>query len=111
MPAGLVEDGDPSRGRSEIIIGIFGIDTALNGMPLRLVIESADRISCRYFDLFFDQVEIHHFFRDTMLYLDTGVHLHEVEIAVLIHEEFDRSHAFVVDGGSRFDGGISHTLP
>src|SRR5229473_8074380 len=100
MPARLVQHRDPARRRPEIIIGVLSIDTAFDGMSLRLIIETADRIACRYFYLFFYQVEIHHFLCHAMLYLDTGVHLHEIEIAVFVHQEFNGAYTLVVDGRS-----------
>jgi hypothetical protein len=38
---------------------------------------------------------------DGVLHLDAGVHLDEVELAVLVHQEFDRAGVLVADlGGS-----------
>ena len=59
-------------------------------------------------NLFFDQVEVDHFFRYTMLHLDPRIHFHEIKIAVLIHEELNRSNTFIIDGAGGFLGGLSH---
>src|SRR5258706_2074252 len=45
-----------------------------------------------------------------MLYLDPRVHLHEIEVAMLVHEKFDGAYALVIDGRSRLDSRISHAL-
>src|SRR5262249_3235884 len=52
-------------------------------------------------DLALDQVDVGDHFRDWMLDLDTRVHLDEMKLAVLIHEEFDRACVAVADGGER----------
>src|SRR5579859_1905332 len=79
-------------------------------MALGLVVESADGVAGGDLDLFFYEIEIDHFFSDAMFYLDTGVHLHEVEVAVFVDEEFYRPHAFVVDGGGGLYSGVAHAL-
>ena len=43
-----------------------------------------------------------------MLHLDAGVHLHEVEAAAAIHQEFDRAGALVVDRAGCGHGRIAH---
>ena len=45
-----------------------------------------------------------------MLYLDSGIHLHKKEVAVLVYQEFDRSGAFVADVFSRFYRRVAHCL-
>ncbi len=47
----------------------------------------------------FHQVDAGHRLGDRMLHLDAGVHLDEVELAVLIHEELDRTRVLIADGG------------
>jgi hypothetical protein len=60
--------------------------------------------------LFFDQIVIGNFFRDRVLNLNTGVHFHEIELAVFVDQEFDRSCSFVIDGLRTFNSGFSHRL-
>src|SRR5688572_16038267 len=43
-----------------------------------------------------------------MLHLDPGVHLHEIKIAVLVHEKLNRSDTFILHGKRRLDGSLSH---
>ena len=45
----------------------------------------------RDLDLQAHQVEPGHQFRDRVLHLEAGVHLQEVEPAILVHQEFDRA--------------------
>src|SRR5690606_39918381 len=81
--------GDPSGRRPESIGGIFGVDTALHGIQVRIIILTRYRYTRGNLDLFFDQVIVGYFFGDGMFHLDAGVHLHEVEVSVLVEEEFD----------------------
>src|SRR5690606_29770355 len=43
-----------------------------------------------------------------MLYLYTGVHFHKVEVAMLIYQELDGTHAFVTNSRRRFLGSFAH---
>jgi hypothetical protein len=45
-----------------------------------------------------------------MLYLDTGVHLHEVEVVVLVHQELYGTYALIFDSFAGANGCISHLL-
>src|SRR5690606_2052790 len=87
---------------------IFGIDPTFHGVELGEIIFPTDFFSCRYLDLFLDQVKIRHFFRDGMLYLNPGIHLHKVEVPVLVHEEFNGTRALIADGFGAFNGGRTH---
>src|ERR1035437_7945437 len=46
-----------------------------------------------------------------MLYLDTGVHFHKIEIAVLINKKLDSSHTFIINSRSGLYGSIPHSGP
>src|SRR5580692_4951471 len=108
MPPRLMQHIDPARRRPEIIIGVLSVDPAFDGVPLRFVIQPADRLARRYLYLFFDQIEIRDFLRHAMLYLDTRIHLHEVEIAMLVHQEFNGAHTLIIDRRSGLDGSLTH---
>src|ERR1700754_2617887 len=108
MSARLMKHIDPTWRRPEIIVRIFRIDTALDSMSLWFIVYSANAISGSYFYLFFNKIKIDDFLRHTMFYLDTGIHLHEVEITMLVHEELDSTHALVIDGRSSFDSSLTH---
>ena len=75
------------------MVRIFSIYPAFNCMHLRKIIFTGDLFPCCYFYLLFDKIIIHYLFRNTMFYLYTGIHFHEIKIPVLIHKEFNRSHA------------------
>ena len=49
--------------------------------------------------------------RHRVLHLDTGIHLHEVEVAIGIDQELYRTHALVTDGLPGLNGGLAHALP
>jgi len=64
-----------------------------------------------HFQLPFDQVKASHFFSDTVLNLEAGVHLHEVELVrVSVKDEFNRTSVGVVHGLGCGNGGIAHLL-
>src|SRR5690349_4746370 len=77
-----MEGSNLSRAWPEIIVRIFGIDAAFHGMTVWEITFPGNRNACCYFDLFFDEIMIDHFFCYWMLHLDTGVHLHEIEVFV-----------------------------
>src|SRR5580693_3733966 len=59
-------------------------------------------LTARDTDLRFHQIDSGHCFGDRMLNLDTGVYFDEVEIAFLIHQEFNGSRIAVADGADGF---------
>src|SRR5687767_562918 len=110
MAAGLMKCCYPSRRRTEIIIRIFGVDPALNGVHLWFVVQTGNGITCSNFYLLFDKVVVYHFFRYAMFYLDTGIHFHEIEIAMLVDQEFDGAYAFIINSRCRFNSSFAHSL-
>ena len=61
MTSRLMQHGDPARRGPEIIIGVFRVDTAFDGMALGFIVQPADGVARRYFDLFLDEVKINYF--------------------------------------------------
>ena len=53
-------------------------------------------------DLRAHQIDARHHLGDGMLHLDAGIDFNEVEIALFIHQEFDRSRVAVADGFQGF---------
>ena len=98
MATRLVQHSYLSRRWPEIIVRIFCIYAAFNSVHLRIISFAYDLFAHCYFNLFFYEVVVDHFFCNTMFYLDTCIHFHEVKIAVFIYKEFDCSYTFVVDG-------------
>ena len=101
---------DPSRGRTEVVLGILGVDPAFDRMATQLdvLLANADRFTTGDAELLSDQIHSRHHFGDGMLHLNPGVHLHEIEPAVAIQKEFDRAGAFVIDAAGCSDGGFAH---
>jgi len=99
---------DSAGAGSEAVEGVFGIDAALHGMRLREVVVAGDVFAGGDFDLLLDEVEVDDFFGHGVFHLNAGVHLHEVEVAILIDEEFDGAYAFVVDGRTGGNCGGAH---
>ena len=62
-------------------------------------------------DLLLHDVDPCHHFRYRMLHLDAGVHLEEIEIKVLVDEEFDGAGIVVSDLPADPDSGLAHLLP
>ena len=70
----------------------------------------AQRSSVRDADLLFDQVNSRHPLCDRMFYLDSCVHLHKVEIVILLEQKFNRSCICIMCSFCRFHRCISHFL-
>ncbi|MNV87685.1 hypothetical protein D3C71_1818270 [compost metagenome] len=111
MTTRRVEVGDFSRARSEVVKRIFSIDPAFDRVHIRQVIFSGDWNSRSYFNLFFDQVVVDHFFCYRVFHLDTGIHFHEIEVAVFINQEFNCSGTFILYCNSTFNGCLTHSFP
>ncbi len=61
-------------------------------------------------NLLFDQVDIGDHLGDGMLHLDTRVHLEEVQIAVLVHQELHGAGVGVADLPHGLDDQMAHAL-
>ena len=92
--------GDAARRRQEAGVGILGVDAALDGVAARreqrLGIER-EPLAPRDPDLPLHQVDAGDHLGDRMLDLQPGVHLEEVERAVLVEQELDRAGVGVAD--------------
>src|ERR1700744_5939903 len=97
MATGCMQRSYFTRAWAEVVIWVFCIYAALYGMYLWLVVAAADRHTCSYFYLLLYQVVADHFFCYLMLYLYTGIHFHKIEVAVLIYQELNGTHAFIVN--------------
>src|SRR5262245_42501048 len=112
--AGRMVRGDETGTRLEVPIGIFGVHPALDRMAAEageVSLRDAHRLTRGDADLLLHQVEPCHHFGDRMLYLDPGVHLHEVEALVLIEQELDGPRADVVDRRREPHRGLAHRAP
>src|SRR6185312_4772226 len=102
-----MEISDLSGSRTKVIERILGIDTAFDGVHRWLVVLARDGYTSSNLDLFLDQVKVDHLFSNRVLNLDTGVHLHKVEVAVLVNQKLDSARAFIFYSFGAFDGGIA----
>ena len=85
---------DESGRRHEALIGILGVDAALDRVTERR--QRTDRIDVEPLaagnpDLPVDEVEAGHHLGHRMLDLQPGVHLEEIERAVVVEQELDRA--------------------
>ena len=103
---------DRSRRRTEVLLRIFRIDPALNGMPrdMDVFLSITQSLSVRNTDLFLDQVNACHPFGDRMLHLDPGIHLHEIKISVLLQKELNRPGICIMSRFCRLHCRLSHLL-
>src|SRR5262249_54966870 len=99
------EPFDFARTRHEIVLGILGIDPALDGMSgLSDVTLSPRQIaSGRYFDLGFHQVDADHAFRDCVFHLEPRIHFEKIEVLLLIQKKFEGPGANVTHRSGSLD--------
>src|SRR5690606_34621422 len=102
----VVRDEAGPRGER---VGVLRVDAALDGVAARHeegLVGEQDRIARRDADLLGDEIDARDELRDGVLDLDAGVHLHESEVAPLVHEELKRTGGRVAALAHRpLDGG------
>ena len=98
--------------RQEVAVGVLGIEADLDGMAVdaKLILRQRQPAAGRDHELPFDQVLAGDRLGHRMLDLQAGVHLHEVEGAVLVGDELDGARALVADRLGGGDGGLAHRL-
>ncbi len=90
--------GDPPGSRPEPVIGILGVDPALDGMPTDLYsVGQRKRLTGRDAELFLDQIVPRDLLRHRVLYLDARIHLQEVEASIAIEQKLHGAGADVAD--------------
>ncbi len=91
---------------------IFSVDAAFDGVPadLDIFLLESKRQPCGAANLLLDDIDTGDHFGDGMLNLHAGVHFHEIEIPVLIEQEFDGADAGVVDLFSGIHRSLPHLL-
>jgi len=84
---------DLPRGRQEIIRRILGVNTAFECVSswLNLLLRKRQQLTRGNFNLLFDQIDAGGHFGDWVFYLNSGVHFEEIETAILIQQELNRS--------------------
>ena len=102
---------DQLAGRGQkAAIRVLGIDPHFNRMAAHgeRLLQAGQPLACCHAQLPLDQVQTGDHFGDRMLDLQPGVHLHEVEGAAGIHDEFDRAGADIADRAGRRDRRLAH---
>ena len=91
--------GKGAGGRQEAALRILGVQPRLDGVAGQrdLLLGERQRFTRRDSELPLDQIEPRDHFGDRMLDLKTRVHLHEIESALLIHQELDRARVGIPD--------------
>jgi len=107
-----VEEIDLAWARAEVVVGVFRVDAALDGVVTRSGVAHMPThgFAGSDADLLFDEVTAVDFLSDGMLHLDAGVHLHEVEISVIVDKILDRAAVFVTNLFGQLDGSFRHAL-
>src|SRR5690606_9234205 len=79
LAAGCVPEIDGTGAGGEVVVGVLGIDAALDGVAARGGLKDVvgKRLSGGDADLFLDQLAAHDFLGDRVFDLDPGVHFHE----------------------------------
>src|SRR5579864_9271747 len=101
-------------GRRRELLGVLRVDaaldrvTAVHDWPVQHILHLR---ASRNHDLALHQVDIGNHLRHRMLHLNAGVHLNKVELAVLIHQELNRSRVPISDRRQRLAQHIPDLLP
>ena len=97
----------------EVPVRIFGIQAHFDGMAGdgQIFLSKRQRLPCGHPHLPFHQVLPGDELRDRVLYLQPGVHLHEVKAAGGVDDELHRARSQVAHRPRRVDRGLSHGQP
>ena len=108
----LYELADDARTGDKTVLGIFRADAALDGVAAleEVFLPEAQRLAHGHAELFLHEVNAHHLLGYGVLNLQAGVHLEEIEVAVLVDEELYGARAAVVDGLGCGHGLLAHLL-
>jgi hypothetical protein len=108
-----MEGGDRAGRGLEVPLRVLGVDPELDGVPTEdhRLLREGEGLAGGDEDLLLHEVEAGGDLGDRVLHLDPGVHLDEVEGAVLVEEELHRAGAHVVDGLGGLHRGVAHGLP
>ena len=106
-PAGRMVGGNPARRRREAV-RVLGVDAAFDGVAadLHVLLAHAQLLARRDVDLFLHEVDPGDHLGHRVLDLDAGVHLDEVELAVLV-KELERAGAAVADPAAGVDAALA----
>ena len=104
---------DAPGGGQEVGVGVLRGDAALDGVAARThgPARQRHRLAGRDAELLAHDVHAVHHLRNRVLDLEPGVHLEEVELALLVEQELDRSRAQVPHGLGRLYRCLAHAQP
>src|SRR5260221_8260648 len=99
--------------RPEIQVRIFRRHPELDGMPAQrhIGLGEIQRLTCRDTELLAHEIQPRHHLRHRVLDLQARIHLHEIVVVVLVHQELHRADAFIAEIEHRFDRPCAHVLP
>ena len=95
-----------------MLIRVFGIDPALNGMAgdLDILLGHRQRLPRRDPDLLLNKVQIRHCLGHRMLHLDPGIHFHEIKFFIFIQKELNGPCILIMYGSCGLHRRLAHTL-
>ena len=101
--------GDLAGRRAKIVVGVFGIDPALDRMPAHddVFLAERQRHAGGDLDLLFDQVDAGDHLGDGVFDLDAGVDLDEIKVVVGVDQELACAGVDVTGGTGQPDGGFA----
>src|SRR6056297_974000 len=110
MPPGDIECSCYASRRTEIVSGILSVDSAFNRVPSYLEGRRINFFTGSYSDLFFYKIYIRYFFGYRVLNLNPGIHFHEIEVVIIVHQKLYGSGTFIIYGFTGLNRGISHSF-
>ena len=107
-----METLDLAAARTKALFGIFGVDAALNDVAVRedAVLRARETRAGGDADLPLHDVQTRHHLGDAVLHLQARVHLHKVEIVIVIKQKFHGTGVDVVYRLCRLDRCHHHPL-
>ena len=102
-----------ARRRAEVAVRIFGIDAAFNSMTTEcdVLLCKRQRFALSDSQLGLYQVNAGHPFGNRVFHLNSGVHLHEVEIPFMVNQKFNRASVAVAAGFRSGNRCFLHGIP
>src|SRR3989344_545421 len=101
---------DASIARQEIVFRVLGVDAELDGVtaPAHVFLPEGNGLALGDAYLFLNDILAGDLFRYGVLDLQARVHLHEIELAVLVEQEFDGAGVLVIDTAGRTHAQVAH---
>ncbi len=109
-PAWCVVEVDIAWARLKIFLWILGVDPAFDRVTARLGLNdiATKMLTSCHLDLLLHEIASVDLLGDGMFHLNAGIHFHEVEIPVIVHEILDGAGICVADALAEADRCIAH---